>query len=533
MNIIDFYKSLFESLGLAISEDGIIQVSNADGSKFESVKVPGTKKILRLPTTEFLKAPDYAVYTPFHPMYENILNNDAPTLTFIRNLIIAAVNRRYLATITAIAEFVSSVKASDKVTSTQLDICKALPNLDDKALKAITDVLSKVSHKLTSMVSTIVFPVIRPTNKNIPAEQNYNKVIDTNFPLYKLIGKIKDDTLLGVKLRKKDVQTLTDLYTKVLFNKNLVEYVYYSGSLAASNLHALLTWYVAITKIYNELNEKMGFDVVPLDFVEGLNDFEALKIQVPLLPDNEGEPKMRVNKQPAGLTSGNLKDISEIPTAAPTQSAPAVAPTVQVQQPTPQPVQQPVQQPVVQAPQPVAQAPAPAQVTRTPGGYQEQEGVDFVYEQIGNRRCKKYLNTAAFQASQGISPLVKTPYGMMPQQQMMAPQMYPQMPVNQYGNPAMMQQPMQPMQPMPMMPQQPMMPNPYLMQQQQMMQQQQYPQQYPQQYQQPMGIPMQQMPRIDPRTNMGRNANPAAYGMPTYNNMPVMQQQRRGTPYRG
>lgn len=517
MNIIDFYKSLFESLGLTVLDDGVVCVRDANEDKYDPVKVSGTKKILRLPVTEFLKNPDYNKYTPFHPMYENIMNKDAPTLTFIRNLVIAAVNRRYTATIVTIAEFISTVKPTDKVSSTQLEICKMLPNIDDKAFKSIFDITSKINTKLTSMTSSIVYPVIRPTNKNVPSEQNYNKAVDTIFPLYQLIEKCKDETILGIKLRKKDVQTLKDLYNKVLFDKISEGYVYYSGSLAASNLHALLTWYISITMEYNKLNEKMGLDTVPLGFIEGLNDFEALKIQVPLLPDNEGEPKLRVNKQTAGLSSNNLKDISEIPTSAPSAQTQPVQPAAPVvvqpqQQPAPVVTQQPVQyqqQPQQQVQQQV-QPQAPVQPQ-----FPDREGIDFVYEQIGNQRCKKYLNTAAYQASLGIQPMVQTPYGLMPPQPMMTQQMIPG-----YQNmaPPMypQQYPVQPVYQPPygQYPPQPMMPNSAT-----------YGYQYPPNY-------PRQMPRIDPRTSMARAANPAAYGVPVYNNPAMMPPQQRGKPYR-
>jgi hypothetical protein len=287
MTIIELYQSILKSVNFVVDENHLI--SFVIGNNKVPVQVSG--KRLVLPVHDVLANPDWANTLAFHPLSEAIIRGESPVF---RKLKIACLNRLTTVATCLVTELMGIAVDHDyhkKLSPTQNEFLDLIPNVKEETLTKLEKLLDVVSidgeHRMINMY------VKRGGEYK---GKKFQRVCVVDFPLIEQL-KSEGTYACGVNLNSlKNKKAITALFNYVLPDAEGETYSFGSNSLAAPNLHALLTSYAKIASKLNKVTNlfKKHLDNpadlhIELGFEKHIADLAQYRDLIPSLSGNEGD----------------------------------------------------------------------------------------------------------------------------------------------------------------------------------------------------------------------------------------------------
>jgi hypothetical protein len=305
LTIQDFYEQVLTGLRYQIDPDGLISLNLPDGSI-----VPATveKRRLVMPTKERLRQGITDDVQAFHPLSENIARKGASPVQSHMQRTAKAMLAHYVLEIATKMLAVAADPSKHKNLSPECGAyLKKVANADKKSVEDFIELTDRAVGK--NKLLTLYLK-----NGGKLGDEKFNRLCVIHFPIFNLFDS-PDESVLGVKLRKKDRKTFRALMEHILPGGDDPEfYSAGSNSRIAPYFEAFLRAYGSVAEQLNRIIHKYGASLginLPLlatTYLEPLDDLGQFYNQIPSLRGNEG------NLGP---------DQEEAPAAAPTAKAPA------------------------------------------------------------------------------------------------------------------------------------------------------------------------------------------------------------------
>lgn len=312
MTIIELYESILKSVNFVVDENHL--VSYVVGGTKVPVQVSG--KRLVLPVHEVLSNPDWNNTLAFHPLSEAIIRGESPVL---RKLKIAIQSRLTTVTTCLVTELMGIAVDHDyhkKLSPTQSEFLDLVPNVKVKDGKEKDSPLAKLE-KMFDVVS--IDGDYRLLSMYLKRGGEYKgkkcqRVCVVDFPLIQEL-KSEGTYACGVNLGSlKNKKAILALFNYVLPDAEGENYSYGSNSMAAPNLHALLTSFAKIatklnriTKLFHKHLDNPGELHIELGFEKHIADLAQYRDLIPSLQGNEGDlgdgAEAKPHQHPAPNTS--------------------------------------------------------------------------------------------------------------------------------------------------------------------------------------------------------------------------------------
>lgn len=281
--LVDFYKEVLETGGLSIVDGVVHQQIEGEGD----VPVTVSKKTLVLPDDKWLGESDVSKIQFFHPMVENVIRKESLVFKFLRRLVVISVSQAVIETLQDLLHVIVSKeghKSLDPIT--QLPVTRCAPEAD----KELLDKFSKLLDKLDPLGDNSILSAVVLRGKSLNGK-DYVRVAKIDFPLVKALTNAENQTVYGVKFRKKDIKAIHSLFLFIFPELDKDENYYSTGTRSgvAPSLHALLGSYAKLVEAINKVRHIFGWKEIKLGWVDELNDFSSFKGLIPKLPGNDGE----------------------------------------------------------------------------------------------------------------------------------------------------------------------------------------------------------------------------------------------------
>lgn len=281
MNVIDFYQSLLESMGLIVSEAGhVLRPSkNQDPLQIEG-------KDVVLPNKYYLNQNDWSDVHPFHPLCEDALMGQSPTFHLLNSVVRVSLSQRYAALIKDILKVATTKELQQQIKDPSAnEITMVFPDVKAGAVKSWSSVYA------TFQKNQFFSGLYITRNQEIDGQQ-YQRVGTVRYPI---LEDESEKGLLGADITKKDTAGLRAVVGKIVDG---VPTQYCSNS-SVPYFDTLMQYYIAMVKRYNELVEMFG-DVlttkaIPTEWMEAFDNVEKLRKRIPKLAGNAG---VRVDNEP-------------------------------------------------------------------------------------------------------------------------------------------------------------------------------------------------------------------------------------------
>ena len=348
MKLMSFYRAILSAANLVADDAGFISTVAANGNIPFSV---GQKRLV-LPTKEHMQNPDKSEIVLFHPLNESILKGESDVLARFRWNMSLVLNHKLHELMSHLIQLAASPGEHSKLKPDQMELLRGLGEADEKTL--INWRLLLKAMPLGNTDKNFVHFFIK--RNGLVNGRNHLRVCVTTFPLYKEL-LTSENTVYGVKVRKKDHQIFKSLLESVLPNLDKDGF-YNQGSVGetAPTIEALMRGLIGVASHVNAIIDLFE-DVIPElkeytyddSWVEHLNNVEKFAAEVRMIPmqaGNEGSIEKAVTQQAPQLGS-----------APPMAAAPAYQPAPVVNHPS---NYHPHQAPVV--------APAPSGPPRSANG---------------------------------------------------------------------------------------------------------------------------------------------------------------------
>lgn len=379
MQILDCYNKMAEAFMFNVTDEGMFLTVSPTGSE-QPTTIEG--KRLVMPTKAFLKKGFGDDYMAFHPLSESISRQATSDVQKRLQKQSKAILSFYLLTIVQkLAALAEDKKQHKNIPAKEAGFLKDLANFDKKTVEAITKILGNAT-KRNKLVTVYL------KSSGVVNGDKMNRVTTIHFPFISELHLNDDKSVMGVKLTKKQRESLITLMNIVVpGGEDHNTYVAGSNSRVAPYFTSFTTAYRVIVEQFNNVIKrfdkyaKFGIKQIPLYTEEDIESYGKIYNQIPPQKGNTGEthdkedvetvetkPVANVADVPWNLDTGKV-------TKEPTKQK-AVKPTTDTgtvsvndvlksfQSPMTQPqFQQPMQMPMQNQmfAQPVQQQPQPGQ----------------------------------------------------------------------------------------------------------------------------------------------------------------------------
>lgn len=302
------YPSLIRVVGLSVTDDGFIRQEIS-----ENDFVPATLKgkTLVIPTREQRTGPDTDTKALFHPLYENALEGETPLLAQYRHMLIAATNAKIGAMGRDLLVLAGDTSRHPHLRPDQQEFLRYVPECDEERLKR-WDAIWKAVRKPGQLHDSFV--TMHVTKAKAIKGQNYGYVATVAFPFYEALieamelvaekkankakASAKDKVVFGVELRAADLEIFKGLMEYMIPDVDKPEeHMYGSNSNIAPRMDSLMHAFMKLAAHINGIVDTFtndegqpqvfdGWDDIKFDsdWVEGMNDLEALWPQIKNIP---------------------------------------------------------------------------------------------------------------------------------------------------------------------------------------------------------------------------------------------------------
>lgn len=353
MDITTLYKPLGQCAGWTFTDEGVAE-TDLTGVK-SAVKVDNLT--LTLPTSEFLRNPDWTQFVAFHPLCENNLRGESQVLRTLRNWWMIRLNGAFVALLEGLVTVAADTDGHKRLGAKASEFLSVIKGADEKTVKAMSKILDVAC---TSVETRLVSCYLKRGGEW--KGDRYNRVCVIDFPILQAIDPQKQTILDQKVARKGDFNEIHALIKWVLGLDPKADvpaenpYTVGTNDMTAPYLTAFLSSMYLLGKRINYL-VKLYKKVIPeladyeydLSWHDHMGNFKELSNLLPAYEGNVGVPP---------------KDDS-IPAIEATKPVSNAMARMAEQQPAQAPVQQPVHNAAPAAP--VYEKPAPAP-THQPSG---------------------------------------------------------------------------------------------------------------------------------------------------------------------
>lgn len=296
MDILDFYKGMLASAGIAVDDRGY--TTNVTAGVSQPITISG--KRLVLPTKEILSAGAWDDIVAFHPASESVIRGESPVLRKLRMGFQNRINYIVMSMLEASIKLVANTEFHSRFSPAQSELLRVLSTVDgEKTIKAAIDVVNAVA--LDSPNDKFVNLYIK--KEGIVNDQTFRRACIVTFPFY----QCKEDnkpTIFGKELsRQKDKKSII-AFIEHLLPKSTVVGAYDAGS-ADLNTPSLCCLLEAVGNIFVQLNNfvLLYADILPLagdafadvdQFItdlywyDGIDHITKYRALIPALDGNQG-----------------------------------------------------------------------------------------------------------------------------------------------------------------------------------------------------------------------------------------------------
>lgn len=273
MSALKFYEALLASNTAIITDDGKVLKPNKTKTPF---KVGGKEVVL--PTVERLRENVWDEIHPFHPLCEDVMMGQSPTLHLLMDIIKRNLTSKYTALIQDILTVSSNKDLQSKIVNPKaIKILSAYPEAKAGAVKSWAKVRTKVasSFMLNCYISRSV----------VIDDIHYQRSGVVTCPI---LETREESSILGVQVTKKDAAGIYNLVYILLDDLCIT----YNSNHTVPYLDVLLQHYGAAVKRYNDVVEMFSPVITsePIDYswMEYWKDVETIRKAIPRLPGNAG-----------------------------------------------------------------------------------------------------------------------------------------------------------------------------------------------------------------------------------------------------
>lgn len=297
MDIIDLYKSILTAASLTSDSEGYVSsIVRADVTRKPEPTLINGKRLV-LPTNDQLRSPS-SEKVIFHPLSENIMRSESEVITKLRNCANIRLNYTLVILVNSIIDMISSVDKHKTLTPDQSEILSIAADADMVTLDSFMKMYTEALKQNTSGALVTMFL----KRGGIVSGKKYSRVGVIGFPFFKELQEEKE-TYYGVKLRKKDRQSLLNIFKYIL--PSIDEEGYYnrgSDSTVAPYLDAIMKAFMAVGSRFNDFIENYKDFVEPYEHLlinsEWVEIFDNLEVMIPQIrkipvqAGNEGSAKL-------------------------------------------------------------------------------------------------------------------------------------------------------------------------------------------------------------------------------------------------
>jgi hypothetical protein len=296
--LLDFYQGILVSLGLTVSEEGLISMVMDEGTFPSVVK----DKRLALPTPMVLREANWEQIVAFHPLSENVYRGESAVIKKLKGLINYRLTAVINCLITELTELAIDPASAEKLSPQQKEIFSLLPKGNAKTIERFVKVLDATT---VGGVNSLINLYIKRGGKW--KKEDYSQVAVVSFPVREHFNN-EDNSIFGVKLaNKKDLVGFKALFEYLLPNSDDIDhYSYGSRSLVAPRFDALMHAYLKVAKQLNGVTYlfRKHLDnyqrlMINHEWEGQLKNLAALRDLIPTLEENVGEVAVdeKVNQQ--------------------------------------------------------------------------------------------------------------------------------------------------------------------------------------------------------------------------------------------
>lgn len=377
MNLLELYSSLLLTAGLQVSKSGTVSLINTDGESQPALV--GGKRLV-VPTKQQLTSDDWKARVSFHPLAENILKGETEVASYYRQALINRLNLVFYAHCLNLLRIAASPAEHKKLKLSQTAYLTGVIDADEKTLESFKKVATRIFNEDNSD-NLFVYETVKRNGK--VAGKSYPRVGIVLFPFYDLLQKAENNTVMGVKLRVKDMNVYRFLCEYIMPDLDKPSEVFYTGSdsrvaphftALMNSAYKVIDRLNTITETFHEVDsDDYNYLYIRTDWAEHMQDLSDLVPQIRLIPNQDNstvpvEEPVETTVAPSAPMANYNQSVPhmEMPTAPPVSPATTPAPILQ---PAPAPVAtqavmlpngQIVQMPVQPSPVQVAVQPAPA-----------------------------------------------------------------------------------------------------------------------------------------------------------------------------
>lgn len=276
MEILEFYKNVIKAAGLDVSDENIV-IANIDGVD-SPVEIGG--KLLRLPTPDFLKNPDWDHYVAFHPLCENSARGESEVLKVLRRFMVSTLNADLMFMMESLVSIAADKDNHRRLSATASECLDAIPGADAKSVKMLEKIEKEIDLDSKESVGEVMDRIATTqrrrminmflTRGGIWRDEKYARVCSVEFPFVSENDR-EGRSIFGVKLRVNDFEGFRSLFKFIVGEKDDLTTAFHgaTNTLTAPYLTALLMSWFKISKRLNQLKK------VYAKHVDGMKDLMA------------------------------------------------------------------------------------------------------------------------------------------------------------------------------------------------------------------------------------------------------------------
>lgn len=369
MKLLELYKALLKAANLETNKEGLVSLSNPDGSK-SPVCIKGDR--LALPTPENLSNKEGHKITIFHPLAENFLESESVILEKYRQWMNIKLNMSIARIAVVLFNIARNVEIQKKLNPHQLEVLRIIKNVDEKTISNF----EKIVENLTIGEKNKTFIHIFLRRSPVLKGSKYNRGGIVSFPFYEELIKAENNKIYGVDIRVKDKQAYLSFF-EYLFQNIKEPHAYSVGSndliapFLDALMHAIKNIAVSINDVVSLFSDQfVDVEAVAInsDWVETFNDLSVMTKEIKLAPPQ----KSNTSDEQIQSKTDVMQNI---------YNEPATQQQTQVNKPHPLSDvglgKHPMGQPGGYIPQPQYQMPAPIPVVQQPSVPRTKDGLDM------------------------------------------------------------------------------------------------------------------------------------------------------------
>lgn len=311
MDIITLYKHILSDAGLSVDGKGLVSIDNSRfGVSEEKTPILVNGNRLVLPTYEMLSEGG-ADKTFFHPLHENLLRGESTVITKLRGLLSTRLDFTIGILVQHLLDICASVNKHKYLNPDQAQVLSIAPNCDELTCKNFASILVKTFESENKFISFYL------KRAGVVKGVKYARAGIISFPIFEEIAK-QSGEVLGVKLRKKDYESIINVFKYILKDIDKPEnYNRGSDSDIAPFMDALMKTFLAVSSelndilvCYKDFDKEANLQALEFnpEWQEAFVDLSAMSKEIkriPPQPGNEGESR-KVDIPASNTAQSNL-----------------------------------------------------------------------------------------------------------------------------------------------------------------------------------------------------------------------------------